>query len=46
MRSYNPTNLVIHPGNSTDPDVVVEVTPELAGWDYICFQLQIGRAHV
>lgn len=40
MRSYNPSNLVIHPGNSTDPDVVVEVTPELAGWDYIRFQLR------
>lgn len=34
MCSYNPNNLIIHPGNSVDPDVVVEVTPELAGWDY------------
>lgn len=40
MHSYNPSNLVLHPGNSTDPDVVVEVTPELAGWDYIHFQLR------
>ena len=40
MRSYNSNNLVIHPGNSVDPDVVVEVTPELAGWDYIRFQLR------
>lgn len=40
MRSYNPNNLIIHPGNSPDPDVVVEMTPELAGWDYIHFQLR------
>jgi len=40
MRSYDSNNLVIHPGNSADPDVVVEVTPELAGWDYIRFQLR------
>ena len=40
MRQYNSHNLVVHPGNSTDPDVVVEVTPELASWDYISFQLR------
>jgi 5-deoxy-glucuronate isomerase len=40
MRKYNPDNLVIHPRSSTDPDVVVEVTPELAGWDYIHFQMR------
>ena len=40
MRQYDSHNLVVHPGNSTDPDVVVEVTPELAGWDYISFQLR------
>ncbi len=31
MRQYDLRNLVVHPGNSTDHDVVVEVTPELAG---------------
>ena len=40
MRQYNADNLIVHPGNSQDPDVVVEVTPELAGWDYISFQLR------
>lgn len=40
MRPYNADNLVIHPGNSPDPDVVVEVTPELAGWDTISFQVR------
>src|SRR5262245_1126457 len=40
MRLYDPTNLIVHPGNATDPDVVVEVTPEQAGWNYIRFQLR------
>src|SRR5260221_679898 len=40
MRQYDLHNLVVHPGNSTDPGVIVEVTPELAGWDYISFQLR------
>jgi 5-deoxy-glucuronate isomerase len=40
MRQYDSQNLVIHPGNSADSDVVVEITPELAGWDYISFQLR------
>src|SRR5213082_1642057 len=40
MRQYNSQDLLIHPGNSTDPDVMVEVTPQLAGWDYISFQLR------
>jgi len=38
MKQYTPQNLVIHPGNSTDPDVIVEVTPESAGWETIHFQ--------
>lgn len=38
MRQYDAHNLIVHPGNS--PDVVVEVTPELAGWEYISFQLR------
>lgn len=44
MRQYDARNLVIHPGNASDPDVIVEVTPELAGWDYINFQVRRLRA--
>jgi 5-deoxy-glucuronate isomerase len=40
MRQYDANNLIIHPGNSHDSEVVVEVTPELAGWEYISFQLR------
>jgi 5-deoxy-glucuronate isomerase len=38
MRQYNSQNLVMHPGNSQDAEVVVEVRPEAAGWDTINFQ--------
>ena len=38
MQQYNAENLVIHAGNASDPDVLVEVTPALAGWDTINFQ--------
>jgi len=40
MRKYDPDTLIIHPGSSTFPDVVVDVTPEVAGWDYIHFQVR------
>ncbi|MDQ7028820.1 MAG: 5-deoxy-glucuronate isomerase [Ardenticatenia bacterium] len=40
MRQYSADNLVIHPGNVPDPDVVVEVTPSLAGWHLIHFQVR------
>ncbi len=40
MRQYDANNLIVHPGNSNDSEVVVEVTPELAGWEYISFQLR------
>lgn len=40
MRKYDVDNLIVHPGNSTDPNIVVEVTPEAVGWDYIHFQLR------
>jgi len=40
MRKYEPDTLIVHPGSSTNPDVVVEVTPEVAGWDYIHFQVR------
>jgi 5-deoxy-glucuronate isomerase len=38
MRQYTADNLVVHPGNAADPDVIVEVTPDIAGWDTIYFQ--------
>ena len=47
MRQYTAENLVVHPGNSTDPDVIVEVTPAEAGWETINFQarrLAAGRS--
>lgn len=40
MRQYTVDNLVAHPGNSSDPQVVVEVTPELADWEFIRFQVR------
>jgi 5-deoxy-glucuronate isomerase len=40
MPQYNTSNLIVHPGNSADPDVVVEVTPELAQWNHIFFQVR------
>jgi 5-deoxy-glucuronate isomerase len=38
MRQYDSRSLVIHPGQSADPGVIVEVQPEQAGWDTIHFQ--------
>ncbi len=46
MRQYTADNLVVHPGNSTDSDLVVEVTPDAAGWESISFcvrRLAAGR---
>lgn len=40
MTHYSERNLIVHPGASADPDVVVEVTPELAGWEHIHFQVR------
>ena len=39
MRQYTSGNLVIHPGRSVDPAVVVEVTPDVAGWETINFRV-------
>jgi len=39
MRQYHSTNLIVHPSGA-ESDVVVEVTPDLAGWDYIHFQVR------
>ena len=38
MHQYDQRNLLIRAGNSPDPEVLVEVTPEQAGWDTIHFQ--------
>jgi 5-deoxy-glucuronate isomerase len=38
MRQYDEKNLVIRRGDSRDPDVLVEVTPEKAGWSTLAFQ--------
>lgn len=40
MRKYDPDTLLVHPGNASDPNVIIEVTPTLAGWDYTHFQLR------
>lgn len=45
-KQYTAENLVVHPGHALDPEVIVEVTPELAGWETITFQarrLAAGR---
>jgi 5-deoxy-glucuronate isomerase len=36
---YTASNLLVHPTNS-DPELIVEVTPALAGWEYIHFQVR------
>jgi len=38
MRQYNRNNLVIHPGKADGTGLIVEVHPELAGWDTLHFQ--------
>lgn len=38
LKQYDVNSLVLHPGNSADPGVIVEVRPEQAGWDTISFQ--------
>lgn len=40
MKQYDSSNLVIHPGRSDDPDLIVDVTPEEAGWETIWFQVR------
>ena len=37
---YTSDNLVVRPDGHRDPQVVVEVTPEGAGWEYIHFQVR------
>jgi 5-deoxy-glucuronate isomerase len=46
MRQYTAENLVIHPGTGAAPNVLVEVTPEAAGWDTISFQARrLAQGH-
>lgn len=40
MRQYHAGNLVVHPGASAEPGVIVEVLPEQAGWEHIHFQVR------
>ncbi len=40
MRQFDASNLIVHPGNSADPDVIVEITPSQTGLDYIHFQVR------
>lgn len=39
IKQYTAQNMLVHPQNSaTDPDLILSVTPESAGWDFIHFQ--------
>jgi 5-deoxy-glucuronate isomerase len=38
MRQYTAENLVVHPQAGPDTKLIVEVTPEKAGWETITFQ--------
>ncbi len=38
--TYTAENLLVKPGNSTDPNVIVEVTPAIAQWEHINFQVR------
>jgi len=40
MYRYDSHNLIVHPNAAADSGVIVEVTPEQAGWEYIHFQLR------
>lgn len=44
MQSYQLENLLVRSGSAADPQVLVEVTPQTAGWDTIYFQARrLGR---
>jgi len=38
MRQYTNENLVVSPGQTADENIIVDVTPTLAGWEHIYFQ--------
>ncbi|HJN88686.1 MAG TPA: 5-deoxy-glucuronate isomerase, partial [Verrucomicrobiota bacterium] len=38
---YTAENLVVRPGqDSEDSDLILDISPELAGWDFISFQVR------
>ncbi len=40
---YTSENILVHPlepGAADDPNLILSVTPEQAGWDYISFQVR------
>ncbi|MCB0161339.1 MAG: 5-deoxy-glucuronate isomerase, partial [Caldilineaceae bacterium] len=40
-KQYTAENILVHPATwSDDPGLVLTVTPEDAGWDYISFQVR------
>ncbi len=41
---YDADNLIVHPTESGDDPIIVDVTPDRAGWDYIHFQARRLRA--
>jgi len=44
MKQYDAQSLVIHPGNTTDPHTLVEVTPPIAGWEALSFRaVRLGK---
>ncbi|NTW97113.1 MAG: 5-deoxy-glucuronate isomerase [Oscillochloris sp.] len=40
MRQYTAENLIVRPAPHADPQVLLEVTPDLAGWEFISFQVR------
>jgi 5-deoxy-glucuronate isomerase len=41
MKQYTSENILIHPSPSgTDPGLILSITPESAGWEYISFQVR------
>ncbi len=44
MQQYDASNLLIRDGHAADQEILVEVTPEQAGWDTIHFQARCLKA--
>ena len=46
LMQYTTENVLVHPStNPQDPDLILAVTPESAGWDFISFQARrLGAA--
>ena len=45
---YDLTNLVVHPNPDANADLILRITPDLAGWDFIHFEarrLSPGQSH-